>query len=62
MTKCKPLHRLYYTQVALLCDADQRATHSGTNYVSTVASVHAYHDAYQRRMAKAARFGRKATR
>jgi hypothetical protein len=60
MKSRKPLHLLYYTQVSLLCDADKRATHSGTGYVATIASVNAYHESYRRRMTKAARFGRKA--
>ena len=52
----------FTAQVALLCDADKRAAHSGVNFVAGIASVHSMHEVYQARMAKAARFGRKAVR
>lgn len=49
----------FTAHVALLCDADKRATHSGVAFVAATASVHAMHEVYQARMARAARFGRK---
>jgi hypothetical protein len=57
--RTKPFN-FFTAHVALMCDADMRASHSGVNYVADMVSVHAMHEAYQRRMAKAARFGRKA--
>lgn len=43
-------HRTFFAlHVASLCDADKRNTHSGTAFVSRIASVHSMHEVYIKR-------------